>query len=271
MKQLKWLFDFYLDSSVQVALAVYALVRVSLSNFDLPYDEAISYALFFGTIVEYGFIKYSPHAKYYIFVSNKYYRAIQFFSGACFIIAVYYMFQLNKATLIAVGVLVLLAFFYVVPAISSKRNFRSLKGMKIYIVGLTWSISTVLLPALNAEISIGREVYLELLQRFIFIVAIMIPFEIRDLKTDEKWLLTLPQVMGVKNVKFLGAFLVTLFCLLTFFKNDLTLNEKLVEWGVGLVSLLLIGFARKEQSDYYSSFFVESIPLLWWGLLLLFV
>ncbi|WP_335965986.1 hypothetical protein [Galbibacter sp. PAP.153] len=269
MKLLKQIFDFYLDSSIHVALAVYALARITMLSFGLGYDEVISYALFFGTIVEYGFIKYSSLAKHYLFVDKKYLKTIQFFGGICFIIAAYYVFRLNYKTLFVAGGLVVLAFLYVVPALTTKRNIRSLKGIKIYIVGLTWSVSTVILPLLNNDMPMQANAYVEVLQRFIYIIAIMIPFEIRDLNTDEAWLRTLPQVLGVRWVKLLGTLLAVFFCVLSLFKYNFAYKYQLVELGVGGLIILSILFATKNRSKYYASFFVESISVVWWLAMLL--
>ena len=180
----------------------------------------------------------------------------------------YYVFQLNYKTLIAASVLVILAFLYVVPAISRERNFRSLKGAKIYIVGITWSVSTVVLPLLNNEVAISTDAYLELLQRFVFIIVLMIPFEIRDLKTDEDWLRTLPQVLGVKGVKILGIILIVAFCGLSYLMKDMSSKSHLIEIIISFLLLFAVLFSKKEQASYYSSFFVESISIVWWSLLI---
>lgn len=271
MKLFKRAFNFYLDASIHVAFAVYALARVTMLNFDITYDAVIANALFFGTIVEYSFIKYSPLAKHYVFITQKYIKSIQLFSMLCFLFAAYYIFKLNLKTLVSAAGLVILAFLYVVPALSTKRNFRSLKGVKIYIVGITWSVSTVILPLLNNDLPITTTAVLEMIQRFVFIIILMIPFEIRDLKTDESWLHTLPQVLGVRGVKRVGVLLVGVFLVLTFFKSELYIDHGVmyVEVVVGLILLTAILFSKKKQAVYFSSFFVESIPIIWWLLLLL--
>ncbi|MCM5661675.1 UbiA prenyltransferase family protein [Galbibacter mesophilus] len=268
MKLLKRIFDFYLDTSIHVGLSVFALAQVTFYNLGLPFDDALSYALFFGTIVEYSFIKYSPLAKHYIFVTQKYIRSIQLFSAICFLVALYFVFQLQAITVIIASVLVLLAFLYVVPAISSKQNFRSLKGVKIYIVAITWSVSTVILPLLNSDSKIEWIGFLEFLQRFLFIIILMIPFEIRDLKADEPWLRTLPQVLGEKGVKVFGGVLTILFLIIAIVKSHFFgMDNLVVESIISGLLVLAVVFAKKEQSSYFSRFFVESISVIWWLLL----
>ena len=58
MKPLKQIFDFYLNSSIHVALSCFALVRVTFHVFHIQYDEPMALFVFFGTIVGYNFVKY---------------------------------------------------------------------------------------------------------------------------------------------------------------------------------------------------------------------
>jgi len=59
MNLFKLVFNFYINSSIHVALAVYALVRITESYFKLPYNENLDYFIFYGTITGYNFIKYA--------------------------------------------------------------------------------------------------------------------------------------------------------------------------------------------------------------------
>src|SRR5690606_41753882 len=117
MQWLKKIFNFYLDANIHVALGVYALVQVTLIEYQLPYDESISLALFFGTIVEYGFIKYASLAKQYLFLKQRYLKLIQFFNFTCAIIAMYFVSQFNLKTMIASASLFLVDFHYLFLAI----------------------------------------------------------------------------------------------------------------------------------------------------------
>lgn len=270
MEWLKKMFNFYLDANIHVALGVYALVQVTLLEYDLPYDEPISLALFFGTIVEYGFIKYASLAKHYLFVRQKYLKLIQFFNFSCALIAIYYVSQLNLRTILVTAALVLVAFLYVVPSMTTKKNLRSLKGIKAFVVSLTWSASTLLLPLLNNDVPITSDVLIDLVQRFLFILALMVPFEIRDLKYDEPYLKTIPQVFGVSGSRLFGMVLLVFFVVFGLLKSDLNTNSLYVEWAVALMLLLALAFTRENQSRYFASFFVEGISILWWLGLLLF-
>lgn len=270
MGWLKKIYNFYLDANIHVALGVYALVQVTLIEYQLPYDRSISFALFFGTIVEYGFIKYASLAKHYLFLKQQYLRWIQLFNFTCAVIAMYFVSELNMKTVIAAAVLVLVAFLYVVPSLTTKKNLRNLKGIKAFVVSLTWSVSTVLLPLLNSDILITSEVFIDLVQRFLFVLALMIPFEIRDLKFDEPNLRTIPQVIGVGGSRLLGVVLLVFFVLFGFLQTNINATSLYVEWGIAFLLLIALLFTRADQSKYYASFFVEGISIVWWiGLLLL--
>ena len=140
---------------------------------------------------------------------------------------------------------------------------RSVSGLKVYVIALVWSGVTVFLPLINNDIPIDTDVILTGIQRFVFIIALMLPFEIRDLQYDNLKLGTIPQRIGIKNTKVMGLLLLICFLALEFFKENLALNFKLVSIVIVLVTMLFVLFSTKEQGKYYSSFFVEGIAVLW--------
>jgi hypothetical protein len=101
------------------------------------------------------------------------------------------------------------------------------------------------------------------LQRFIMVISLLIPVEILDLKTDDKSLQTLPQKIGVKNTKIVGLLFLSFFVGLEFFKKSIDIINILI---VIIVALFII-FSSQKRSSYYSNFWVESIPILWYCLL----
>jgi len=63
MISFKQIFDFYLRSSIHVALSVYALVRMTHFMFNITADEPMANFAFLGTIVGYNFVKYDALAR----------------------------------------------------------------------------------------------------------------------------------------------------------------------------------------------------------------
>lgn len=277
MAFLRKIFDFYIDASIHVALAVYALVRITMYNFNIEYDENISYVIFYGAIVGYNFLKYAGTAEKYLFVDKTYHKIIQGFSFVAFFLSIYYILNLPFTIIYRIGGLVVVTILYLIPLSSSKRNIRNLAGMKIFIVALVWAAATVLLPFVNANllkteilVDFNFDVAIEAVQRFLFVIIIMIPFEIRDLKEDSLDLKTIPQQFGVKKTKFFGLTLLVLFYLMEFLKESENTTSLVVLLIVSVVTGLLIVFSKESQGKYYSGFWVESLPILWWVLLLFF-
>ena len=91
-------------------------------------------------------------------------------------------------------------------------------------------------------------------------------FEIIDLNTDDPHLKTVPQQIGVKQTKILGLFLLVPFYFLEFFKNNFIEKQLFVNLVLVVMLSLFLIFSNENRSKYYSSFWVESIPIFWWML-----
>ncbi|MEM6720440.1 MAG: hypothetical protein AAF611_14030 [Bacteroidota bacterium] len=270
MNILKKLFNFYLDSSIHIGLSVYALTYCTLFLFNVPYEEAVLYFTFYGTIVTYNFIKYGSSAKQYFFVASKYLKFIQLLSFVCFILAAYYAYQLQVTTLLVAVGLCFLSSLYIIPFLPGQRNLRTLAGFKISIVALCWTGVTVLLPLLNADVALtDTNVLLCCFQRFIFVLILMIPFEISDLSYDAEGLGTLPQRIGILRTKQLAYVWVFLFVALDYLIRDAFSVSFFVTVGISILSTFCIWQSRIKKSKYFTAFWVESIPILWCVLLLL--
>src|SRR5690606_21548841 len=98
MKLLHRIFDFYLDASIHVAMAVFCLIRVTVLIFEIPSDTHLSWFVFFGTIACYNFVKYGVEAEKYILVANRYHKNIQFASFIALGFACYHGYFLNRDT-----------------------------------------------------------------------------------------------------------------------------------------------------------------------------
>ena len=128
---------------------------------------------------------------------------------------------------------------------------------------------SVLIPLIEAEYAFDKKAMIIFVQRFFIVVAITLPFDIRDLKFDAQKLRTLPQVLGLKRTKQVGLFLLMLFLALEIFKAAEGEASFKVALVVALASLIAILRAKIDQHKYYSAFFVESIPIIWYILLII--
>ncbi len=268
MKGLQRFFDFYLDASVHVAFAVLSLVLVTYLTFNIPTDHHLYWFLFFSSVACYNFIKYGVEAEKYVKVANTYHRSIQFLSLFCLAIAAYHVWFLNFETYIGITVLLVLTGIYALPVLPVSKNLRSWGGIKIFVVAMVWSAATVILPILSSDIPFSWDVRVETFQRFLFVLVLMVPFEIRDLVYDAPELKTFPQRYGVTNTKIFGAFTTLVFFFITFLKDDITMTELIAKGLISLFLGVLMFVTKRNQRKYFASFWVESIPLWYWTLML---
>ena len=157
--------------------------------------------------------------------------------------------------------------FYIFPFNSENKNLRKRPGLKIFIVAAVWSLLIVVLPIINFTYKLDASLLFYFIQVLIFVVVVILPFEIRDLNSDPKQLHTIPQIIGVNSTKTLGFSLIFIFMLLDWTQylilNLVSFNTILINGIICLLTLILLIKSKEKQSMYFSSFWVESLPILW--------
>jgi len=269
MIRIQRLFDFYLKSSIHVALSVYALVRMTQYMFVISYGENIAYFAFFGTIVGYNFVKYDALARAKKSMMRNELKMIALLSFISFMAVGYYFFQLERITQVIAVFVLLLTLLYTLPFFPNRKNARNWAGVKIYIVALCWVGVTLMLPLVNAHHDLDSDFFIKCIQRFILVFNLILVFEIIDLNTDDPHLKTVPQQIGVKRTKYLGLLLLIPFYFLEFLKNNFVEKQLLVNLILVVMLAAFLLLSNENRSKYYSSFWVESIPILWWLMVVL--
>ena len=270
MKFIKQLFDFYINSSIHVALAVFSLAWISLKEFDISYNETILYFIFYATISGYNFVKYFGLAKFYHRQLATWLKLIQILSFISFILMCTYGLTLNFSTFIFIGFFAILTFLYAMPVFSrGDYSLRNVVGIKVYIIALVWSGVTVFLPLIYTDYFISTDVMLTGIQRFVFVIVLMLPFEIRDLKYDSSDLQTIPQKIGVDRTKILGIVLLITFVLMEYMKDETSFSNISIHLSISFLTLIFLIFSRIDQNKYYCAFWVEGLPIIWLLLVLL--
>lgn len=269
MHAIRRLFNFYINGSIHVAVAVLSLVLMTNHMFKNPFDLAMASFAFFGTVFGYNFIKYEA------FFRNKKplrleLKAILVLSIISFLASAYFFFCLERITQIVAIIFFGLTFLYTVPVFSKKKNIRNWSGVKIYIVAICWSGVTTLLPLINAGTEVFSDVILKYCQRFLLVISLILIFEIIDLRTDDPALKTVPQRIGVKKTKILGILLLIPLYFLEFLKSEIDVDQLFVNAILVATTSLFMIFANENRSKYYTSFWVESIPMFWLTMVYLF-
>jgi hypothetical protein len=253
-----------------VALSCYAMVRMTQYMFHISPEGATANFAFFGTIVGYNFVKYDALVRAKNIQMRNELKVIVLFSLCSVIVVAHYFFKLEQVTQIVAVIFLNITLLYTLSFFPNKKNARNWAGVKIYIVALCWVGVTLGLPILDAGVPITMDFYLKCMQRFMLIFVLVLIFEIIDMAKDDPHLKTVPQQIGVKRTKILGLLLLIPFYLLEFFKSNLDENQLIVNMILVLMIALFLIFANEKRSKYYTSFWGESIPIVWWLLLLLF-
>ena len=252
-----------------MAIATSSLVWVTLMNFNIGVDLNFIYFIFFATITGYNFVKYFGLAKFYHRRLTNWLKLIQLFSLLCFIALIYYGLKLDYNTLLYLAGLGVITFLYAIPLLPKKyfidgrKNLRAIGGLKIYIIAFVWSVSTVIIPLINEDYQIDFDVIITTVQRYIYVLVVMIPFDVYDMNYDHLKLSTIPQRIGIKNAKLIGVFLVIGFFLLEYLKDELWQKNINILLIISVLVLLAVLFSKKSQGKYFSLFWVEAIPIVW--------
>ncbi len=266
------LFDFYIFANIHVAFATFSLTKITLLAVGNQQNEVPLFVLF-STIVAYNFIRlYRKSAIKSWFSSwiEENNIKILLLSVLSMGMMFYVAFQLETKAILSLAPFFIMTLFYVIPmerVFPAIGSLRTVAGIKIFIIAACWAGVTVIFPLLNYDSAISFEMLVIFVQRFLFVIAITIPFDLRDLSHDEDDLKTLPQLIGVSKSKKLGLFLLMLFLGLDFLLSDV--HQLRVTFVIALISLLFLIRSNTNQNKYYSSFFVESIPIIWLSLILL--
>lgn len=155
----------------------------------------------------------------------------------------------------------LISIGYVLPFLSGKKRLRDLNHIKIFLIAIVWSWVTVFLPALELGQANSEYIYLMILERAIFIFAITLPFDIRDLKVDShSQVKTIPAVIGVQKTMLLGTIslgIVFILCLLNWYFEGYDLKI-LIGMLFSIASTwILLEQSSKIKHDYFFTGLVD--------------
>jgi len=278
--------DCLLFSNIFIALGAVAQGLVTYHLLDIRPVPSILAFLFFATLTIYNFSiliekpkdprKSSYRRVRWIF---SHYRLNISITIIAVLSLIPLFFLLSFSSKILVIFLGLIAFGYSLPlfSIGDKRfGLRNIPGLKLFIIALVWSVSTVTLPILEINESHlfdidFNDLVLLTAKRFLFVAAITIPFDIRDLFQDKRYeLKTIPTLLGEKKAYLFCQFLLLCYLILLIVFNSglnadflaLTLTIILAGW--------LIFKSTWEKNEYYYFFYLDGTLILQFVMLSVF-
>ena len=177
----------------------------------------------------------------------------------------------NQSKILLLG-LAALSLGYGLPLFSNKgrkTGLRNVPGLKALLITLVWVLSCVLLPIFEAKYTLHiavstTNILIILAKRFLFIAALTVPFDIRDLFQDQiAGLKTLPVAFGEKKAYIVCQFLLAGHIMLLLLLRNYRLTSDF--FALSLVAILtgwLIFKSNWKRNEYYYFFYLDGVLIL---------
>ena len=220
MKALKLL----IHSNIYISLAAVALTLATQIQLDMELQwHPYLFLIFFATLFEYNLhrlitiltnrdaLKSEKHS--WVSGNLNLFYLLMLFSVLGFLIAV---FNAKLRVLLTLAPIAGLTLFYSTPiskGVKGLFRLRQIPFLKIFLIAFVWSSVTILLPVMYSDIHYNAwHIILMITERFLFIFAITIPFDIRDMEVDRlSGLQTIPLQIGVEKSLFVGGISLVVF------------------------------------------------------------
>ena len=223
----KQFYYFLINSNVYISFAAVLLtIQAQIQLGMQPGGHPYLFIIFFATMLEYNFHRLiTLWFRKETLVDEKYkwlrnnitvFYFLMIFSIIGFLGALVFAKTEVVVTLLPIG---LITIFYSLPIFKSKQKLfrlREISILKIFLISSVWDLSTVLLPVIQSSNNFDTtNVLLMITERFLFVFAITIPFDIRDIESDKNaGLKTIPLLIGEQKATRLAMFSLILFTVL---------------------------------------------------------
>jgi 4-hydroxybenzoate polyprenyltransferase len=147
-----------------------------------------------------------------------------------------------------------------ISALYTIASFRDIPFLKIILISFSWAIIIGLLPVKSASYS---TLSWKFMQEFLFILAITIPFDIRDIEHDEKKKNTIPQILGIQNAKIVAIILFIASISITIMNAPKIISMATPSLVIfALLSIVLIWQSSPRKDQLYFTGIIDGLILL---------
>jgi len=265
-------FSFYVQSNIHVSVSAGVLVLITGLYFNVDTNNS---AFFIGLskCFSYNMIRFLKSKNNLLKQDIKIWfdenvTCLLMFNSVVLVLLIDCLLKMRLEEVFFILPFALCTLFYVLPTVRGfrKRLFlRNIPGLKIFLIAVSWAGLTTLYPFYNNSLPIGLNGWLVFISRFLFVIVLTIPFDIRDLDFDSQDIKTIPKILGIRNTKLLS--IILLICSLLLSSIYLSIGFLFIESIVAVILMVLVLKSTANQSKYYASFWVEGIPILWWFML----
>lgn len=268
-------------SNLFVSLCVVALTWRTFMYFQIALSIPLLILVFLSTYFIYNFQRLYRLAKN-LMANHKLGYRMKWFAHHSKIISISLVFAalailttlfwIEIRMLMVLGFLGMLSILYVVRFFPFRQkwwSFRVVPYLKILVIGALWVGVTAFLPLINDnllhEFNSGKVLFI--LKQFLFVVAITLPFDIRDMQYDVyNNIKTIPLKMGKNNTIILANVLLIGFLSISIYEwlvlNQISVGVLVTEIITIFFTTILLIFSKKQQPELFYSFGVEATSLV---------
>lgn len=271
-------------SNIWVAIGAVALYLVTTSLHPLSFQLDVAIFIFTGTIFIYNYHRLFPlknkgsaHGTERLDWINSHRKNLFRLSVLCllFAVSIFFIRFYHLTLFLRFGPFLLLSLLYVLPVWKSKGKWirlRDIPYLKIFLVATVWAFVTVFFPFLadNPEWFPQTEHWFTIVHRFLFIFAITLPFDIRDLEIDlRQGVKTWASRIGVEKIHFFSSLLLLMAVscgFIAWFKEYYSMGSAFGMFVSGIYCTWLIRQTRPESSEFFYTFWLDGtmLDLLFW-------
>ena len=260
MKWIKLLLDIYVKGSIHVALSVFSMSSLSLLSLNKIIPESQLLMVFFASYVYYNLIKFAPVRFKGTNQPTIFWNWLKLSTLLSLLILLFLVKDLSKDSWF---IFALSSFFGILYVQKELLPISRENGwIKAFLVSLVWALVTAVLPfTLLNEDWFGLDIVLLFFSHFLWVLALLIPFEIRDMSVDKLMLPNLAQQLGVQKIKWVGYLSLILSIILWLLATDLGVSYQWVYFIFYFITAALIAGSRIDRLQSYTSLWVEAIPI----------
>ena len=265
---MKNVISFFIYTNLYVSICVVSLYKITEILFGFS-NNMISYLVFFTTLFAYNYMRMPLFSIQSIssrsFWIQKNSNVIYTILTISFFASLYYISLLGIIYLYLITPVIIISFLYPLR-LKIKCNYLSIREfplLKIFLVAFSWSFITILAPLLYLNYVIDYNVIVHFFRIILFIVAISIPFDIRDFSIDQ--ISTIPRLIGILNSKIFALFCLFIFemsLIVDLLKNIISVTDFFAFFVTIELSALVIYFSNEKKSEWFFSVVVESLSII---------
>ncbi len=166
----------------------------------------------------------------------------------------------------------LISLAYIIPFSRKGRRLRDYPFIKVFLIAFTWAWVTVIIPLWEVR---PEGIWWLLFERFFFILAITLPFDIRDMELDTlQGVSTLPTVLGVEKTKRLSFIMLGISIVLgIIYILGFSLQYSAVNGYIlaGLYTFYFLNKVKKGANDYLFTGWLDGTMIVQFLLIQLFI